>query len=143
MAFVHEMASWDLICLCCLSPPTFVRLSNRSSVLCNLVRWCCSISAHRINVVKLAVKNGALSHGSVIRRYRLSLLSLRCCVLLCSVVFYSLALFARNFIMLALYWQVLRMKYMLNDTTGRGYTKVRHEMDVMDNKHASRLTTLS
>eukprot|EP00904_Undaria_pinnatifida_P012715 jgi/Undpi1/8574/HiC_scaffold_25.g11039.m1 len=29
----------------------------------------------------------------------------------------------RNFVMLALYWQTLRMKYMLNTTTGRGYTK--------------------
>lgn len=30
----------------------------------------------------------------------------------------------RNFVMLALYWQTLRMKYMLNVTTGRGYTQV-------------------
>lgn len=26
--------------------------------------------------------------------------------------------------MLALYWQTLRMKYMLNQATGRGYTQV-------------------
>ena len=30
----------------------------------------------------------------------------------------------RNFVMLMLYWQTLRMKYMLNITTGRGYTQV-------------------
>lgn len=28
--------------------------------------------------------------------------------------------------MLALYWQMLRMKYMLNVNTGKGYTKVTH-----------------
>lgn len=30
----------------------------------------------------------------------------------------------RNFVMLALYWQTLRMKYMINAATGRGYTMV-------------------
>lgn len=29
----------------------------------------------------------------------------------------------RNFVMLGLYWQMLRMKYMLNVATGRGYTQ--------------------
>lgn len=29
--------------------------------------------------------------------------------------------------MLALYWQTLRMKYMINAATGRGYTQVRRE----------------
>ncbi|CAM9234427.1 unnamed protein product [Pylaiella littoralis] len=35
----------------------------------------------------------------------------------------------RNFVMLALYWQTLRMKYMINSTTGRGYTQASASFD--------------